>query len=99
MVKNEYQKELWFVDYCNNCKDLDVMCPREVPCHHPWYCWHDNGEVQQIEYEIGILHEKRYWNGRLTSSEYEQYQQLKQRKFELVKQKLREYRRNERSNH
>ena len=98
MVKNKYQQELWFVDYCGNCKDLDVMSSNDIPCHHSWYCWHDNGEVQQLEFELGKLKESKHWNGRLTAQEFEKLQQLKQKKFELVKRKLREYRRNERNN-
>ncbi|MBQ2654039.1 MAG: hypothetical protein IJF83_10825 [Methanobrevibacter sp.] len=89
---NEYLKELWFVDYCNNCKDLDIMSPNEVPCHHPWYCWHDGSEVQELEAELGKLYEKEHWNGRLNASERELLFKLKQKKFELVKKKLGEYR-------
>ena len=47
----EYLKDFWYVDYCNNCRDLDVMSPLEVPCHHPWYCWSDGGEVQELEFK------------------------------------------------
>lgn len=88
--------EFWFMDYCNNCKDLDVMDSKEVPCHHPYYCWHDGGEVQELEAELAKLNEKEHWNGRLTASEREAYFKLKDKKFGLVKQKLREYRRNNR---
>ena len=87
------KKDFWYMDYCNNCKDLDIMSPLEVPCHHPFYCWHDGGEVQELEYQLGVLKEKKHWNGRLTPSEREEYFKLKQKKFGLVKQKLREYRR------
>lgn len=87
MVNNDF----WYVDYCNNCKDLEVMDSKEIPCHHPWYCWHDDGEVQQLEYELNILHEKERLKLKLTAEEKERYFQLKQKKFELVKQKVREY--------
>lgn len=83
--------DFWYVDYCTNCKDLEIMDSNEIPCHHPWYCWHDGGEVQQLEYELGVLNEKERLNIRLTAQEKEKYFQLKQRKFELVKQKVREY--------
>ena len=86
-------EEFWYVDYCTNCKDLDIMDSKEVPCHHPWYCWHDKGEVQELEYEFGVLREKEYWNKQLTKQEKELLFNLKQKKFELVKEKLREYRR------
>ena len=96
MVDEEYLQDLYYVDYCNNCKDLEIMDPNEVPCHHSWYCWHDNGEVQQLEYELGLLKEKKHWNGRLTSQEYAKYRELKKKKFRLVTKKLKEYRRNNR---
>lgn len=89
----EYIKDLFYVDYCNCCKDLDVMSSLEVPCHHPWYCWFDNGEVQELEYCLGVLREKEHWNGSLSAREREELIQLKQKKFNLVKQKLKEYRR------
>lgn len=85
-------KDLFYVDYCNCCKDLDVMSPLEVPCHHPWYCWQDKGEVQELEYELGCLYETERVRGYLFSSERELLYKLKQKKFELVKQKLREFR-------
>lgn len=86
-------KDLYYVDYCNCCKDLDVMSSCEVPCHHPWYCWFDDGEVQELESKLGVLYEKEYWNKYLTASEKEEFYKLKQKKFELVKSKLREFRR------
>lgn len=89
----EYTKDLFYVDYCNCCKDLDVMSPNEVPCHHPWYCWQDNGEVQELEAKLGRLYEKEHWNKRLTALERKELFELKNRKFELVKEKLREFRR------
>lgn len=89
----EYAKDLFYVDYCNCCKDLDVMSPKEVPCHHPWYCWQDNGEVQELEAKLGRLYEKEHWNKRLTALERKELFELKNRKFELVKEKLREFRR------
>lgn len=93
MVNEEYLNEFWFVDYCSNCKDLDIMSPNDIPCHHSWYCWHDNGECQEMEYQLGLLKEKEHWNGRLTPSERKQYNELKQKKYELVKRKVKEYRR------
>lgn len=89
------KKEFWYMDYCNNCKDLDVMDSKEVPCHHPFYCWNDGGEVQQLEYELGKLYEKEHWNG-LTPSEREQVFKLKDKKFKLIHKKLREYRKENR---
>lgn len=95
MVDFSYD-DFWYVDYCNNCKDLEVMSPLEVPCHHPWYCWHDKGEVQEMEAKLGELYEKKHWNGRLNPSERELLFKLKDKKFKLVKQKLREYRKQNR---
>lgn len=84
-------KDFYFVDYCNNCKDLDVMDITEVPCHHPWYCWHDGGEVQELEFSLGKLYEKER-NGRLSASEKELLFELKDKKFYLVNEKLRKFR-------
>ena len=92
----EQVKDLFYVDYCNCCKDLDLMSPNEVPCHHIWYCWQDKGEVQELEAELGKLYEKEHWNGYLTASEKEQLYKLKQKKFNLVKEKLKEWRKNNR---
>lgn len=92
-MANEYVKDLFYVDYCNNCKDLDIMSPLEVPCNHPFYCWHDKGEVQELEGRIGAINENERVRGFLYAYEKEELYKLKQRKFELVKEKLREYRR------
>ena len=91
----EYVKDLFYVDYCNNCNDLDVMSPLEVPCHHPWYCHHDEGVVQEIEFHLASLNETERMMGFLTASEREELYYWKQRKFEMVKEKLGEYRKNE----
>ena len=89
-------KDLFYVDYCNCCKDLDVMSPNEVPCHHIWYCWQDKGEVQDLEYQLGVIRDNERRRGYLYASEKELLYKLKQKKFELVKRKLREFRRENR---
>ena len=38
--KTERESELWFVDYCNNCK-TGLAFKNDVPCHYPWYCGHE----------------------------------------------------------
>lgn len=88
-------KDLFYVDYCNCCKDLDLMSPNEVPCHHPFYCHQDNGEVQELEYQIGLINHNADLRGFIYAHEKEQLFKLKQKKFELVKQKLREFRKKE----
>ncbi len=87
-------KDLYYVDYCNNCKDLDIMdsC-NEVPCHHPWYCWHDGGEVEDLENKIQSINHNVKLRGYICAYEYEELKKLRKRKFELVKQKLRGFRR------
>ena len=45
--KIERENELWFVDYCNNCK-TGLAFKNDVPCHHPYYCWHE-GEAAIVQ--------------------------------------------------
>ena len=90
--EKEYVKDLFYVDYCNCCKDLDVMSHNEVPCHHPWYCHMDNGEVQELEYNIGLIKHNEWLRGYSYAHEREELYKLKQKKFEMVKRKLREFR-------
>lgn len=93
-----YTKELFYVDYCNQCKDLDIMSPNNIPCHHHWYCHMDNGEVQELEFQIGKINHDSDLRGYMYASERETLKKLKQTKFELVKRKLREYRKKQRGN-
>lgn len=93
--EDEYVKDLFYVDYCNCCDDLDLMDSKEVPCHHPWYCWHDGGEVQEVEFHLASLHETERMMGYLTASEREELYFWKQKKFELVKERLRKFRKGE----
>ena len=90
--EDEYIKDLFYVDYCNCCMDLDVMSPNEVPCLHPWYCHKDNGEVQELEYEIALIKHNEWLRGYSCAYEREELHKLKQKKFEMVKRKLREFR-------
>ena len=89
----DYLKELYFVDYCNQCKDLDVMSHNNVHCHHPWYCHLDKGEVQDLEASIGRINYQEWLRGYLFATEKKELHELKEKKFHLVKQKLREFRR------
>lgn len=87
--KTEKLKDLFYVDYCNNCKDAEIRGEygRDyVPCHHPWYCWQDGGEVQELEYQLSLLRENEHWQGYLTAQEYEKLKKLKARKWELIKE-------------
>lgn len=49
--KTERNKELWFVDYCNNCK-IGLASKYDVFCHHPYYCWH---ECESAIVQVGIV--------------------------------------------
>lgn len=89
LAKKEKLKDLFYVDYCNNCKDEEirgVYGKDYTPCHHPWYCWNDGGAVQQLEYELAVLRENERNHGSLTTSEFEQLKVLKERKWELIKE-------------
>ena len=78
--KKEYLQELYYVDYCNNCR-TGLASKHDVPCHHPWYCWHA-GESSKIQSEIVQLQNKE----KLTTQEYNKLKNLKikQRK-EIIK--------------
>lgn len=89
----DYLKELYYVDYCSQCKDLEIMSPNSVPCHHPWYCHMDNGEVQELESRIGLLNHNRRLRGYSFAYERVELKKLKDKKFNLVKEKLRDFRR------
>ncbi len=96
MGENEYIKDLFYVSYCNCCKDLDVMDSKEVPCHHPWYCHMDKGEVQELEFNIAFINHNIWLRGYSYAYERKELYELKEKKFNLVKEKLREFRKNQR---
>ena len=87
--KKENLKDLFYVDYCNNCKDEEIRGDygkNYTPCHHPWYCWHDGGEVQKLEARLGELREMEHWAPFFPAREKEELRQLKERKLELSKE-------------
>ena len=87
--KKENLKDLFYVDYCNNCKDEEIRGDygkNYTPCHHPWYCWHDGGEVQKLEARLGELREMEHWAPFFPAREKEELRQLKERKWELIKE-------------
>lgn len=86
-TKKGYLKELYFVDYCNNCR-TGLASKYDVPCHHPFYCWHDNGECQELQYEIVKLETKN----KLTNQEYETLKNLKIQQRKKVIEGLRKWR-------
>lgn len=81
--KTERNKEAWFVDYCNNCK-TGLASPSDVPCHHPYYCWHDGGECQEVQAGIVRIDEFRRVHGYITGQMYEEYKELRKRQAELI---------------
>ena len=89
-------EEFYFTDYCNCCDDLDIMDPLEIPCHHPWYCHHDKEEVEKLESEIALINHNIWLRGYVCAYERARLKELKNKKFNLVQQKLREFRRTNR---
>ena len=80
--KTEREEELWFVDYCNNCKTgLASKC--DVPCHHPWYCWHE-GESAIVQASIVRIDEYRRQHGHVTSQMYYEYKELRKSQRQLI---------------
>ena len=87
--KKEKLKDLFFVDYCNNCKDAEIRGKygkHYTPCHHPWYCWHDGGEVQKLEARLGEINHMEWLYPFLPAKEREERKQLQKKKWELIKQ-------------
>ncbi len=90
--KKEKLKDLFYVDYCNNCKDPSirgVYGKHYTPCHHPWYCWHDGGEVQALEFRLAQLREIERTYPFFPAREKEELRKLKERKWELIKESRR----------
>lgn len=87
--KRERGEELWFVDYCNNCKTgLASQC--DVSCHHPWYCWHE-GKSAIVQAAIVRIDEYRRLHGHVTSQMYWEYKELRKRQRQLVWQGRRKF--------
>ncbi|WP_292816332.1 hypothetical protein [Methanobrevibacter sp.] len=80
--KIERKNELWFVDYCNNCK-TGLTFKNDVPCHHPYYCWHE-GEAAIVQARIVRIDEYRRLHGYVTAQMYEEYKQLRKRQQQLI---------------
>ena len=80
--KAERERELWFVDYCNNCK-TELAFKNDVPCHHPYYCWHE-GESSDVQADIVRIDEFRRLNGYITAQMYEEYKQSRKRQHQLI---------------
>ena len=80
--KTEHNKESWFVDYCNNCK-TGLASEFDVPCHHPYYCWHE-GEAAVVQAGIVRIDEFRRLHGYVTAQMYEEYKELRERQGKLV---------------
>lgn len=80
--KTQREEEMWFIDYCNNCKTrLASKC--DVACHHPWYCWHE-GESAIVQAEIVRIDEFRRQHGYITSQMYYEYKELRKRQRQLI---------------
>ena len=82
MQKKEQNKESWFVDYCNNCK-TGLASEYDVPCHHPYYCWHE-GESAEVQARIVKIDEYRRLNGHITAKMCEEYKELRKRQAKLI---------------
>ena len=80
--KTEREEELWFVDYCNNCK-TGLAFKNDVPCHHPYYCWHE-GEPAIVQSDIVRIDEFRRLHGHITAQMYVEYKQLRKKQRQLV---------------
>ena len=80
--KTEREEELWFVDYCNNCK-TGLASEHDIPCHHPYYCWHEC-ESAIVQAAIVRIDEFRRLHGYVTSQMYLEYKELRKRQRQLI---------------
>lgn len=80
--KTERNKESWYVDYCNNCK-TGLSSEHDVPCHHPYYCWHE-GESADVQAGIVAIDEHRRLYGYITAQMREEYKQLRNRQAKII---------------
>lgn len=80
--KIERENELWFVDYCNNCK-TGLAFKNDVPCHHPYYCWHE-GEPAIVQAAIVRIDEFKRLNGYVTAQMFEEYKKSRKRQRQLI---------------
>lgn len=88
MATERNLKDLWYVDDCSNCKDLELFYEKDVPCVHPWYC-HYEEPVKSLEFEITLCRDSD------CACDKHKLKELLNRKFELKKELMRKYRRNE----
>lgn len=82
--KKELLKDLFYVDYCNNCKDPEIRGTygkTYTRCTHPWYCWHDNQEIQEIEYKIYKIKTQKP-----TAQLKQELKKIKNKKWRLIKE-------------
>ena len=80
--KREREENMGFVDYCNNCK-TGLAFKNDVPCHHPYYCWHE-GESAIVQSEIVRINEFRRQHGYVTSQMYYEYKELRKKQRQLI---------------
>ena len=80
--KIERENELWFVDYCNNCK-TGLASKHDIPCHHPYYCWHE-GEAAIVQAVIVRIDEFKRLNGYVTAQMFEEYKKSRKRQRQLI---------------
>lgn len=85
-TRTEQIKDIWYTDDCNNCKDLEIRGSNYLSCTHQWYCHHDNGPVQELEFKIGLINHNINQRGYMCSYEREELKKLRDIKFELVKE-------------
>ena len=90
--KTENLKDLFYVDYCNNCKNAEIRGTYGkdyTPCNHEWYCFNDGGEVQELESNIAKINHDVWLRGYMCAYEREELKELKNRKWELIKKNRR----------
>ena len=88
-TKKEKLKDIFYVDECNNCKDIEIRGTygkHYTPCNHQWYCHKDQGPVQELETKIARIKHDTWMRGYMCSSEYETLKELNKEKQGLIRE-------------
>ena len=83
--KKQKQKDIYYIEDCNNCKCHDITDKNNITCKHSWYCHHDNNEVQELETKIAKIKYNIQSRGYSCKHELKELSELKNKRYQLIK--------------